>query len=778
MPPPPIGRALLVIALALAAACSRREPALVPVVDLVAAFPATAAGSEQDRIDFGTAAGDAVLVDGWWSDRARRDDVVWATDRRSALRLFLGDPAERRLRIRCGGVARERRMASPRSTVYVRLNRRPIGTIRVGGEMETFELPLPKSAQQRGDNLLELEHPMIVRRGRAPSGARPRGAVAYDWLEIAAADGARPPRPQLAAVPDGGDAVVLPGGTRVDYFLRAPARGRLTLAVEGDGDSVPELQVGVVREGGRASTLLTLAPRAGVQRELGADLGAPAGQIVELSFAATAVGSDRGAVKIVHPLVLGAPPGRGVGRDSDGAGATAAAVAADPSSSADAVALPARHDASGRPPNVLLYVIDTLRADHLGCYGYPLATSPHIDALAREGVLFERTVAQASWTKPAVASLLTGLDPLAHGATSLRQAIRPGVATLAERLAAQGWETAAFVTNVNVSAPFGFARGFETFEYLPEDESRPSRHVLSDALGQEVARWLDRTHDRPFFLWVHSTDPHAPYTPPPELAERFRPGRGNGAPPGADPIALGRRARGEGTSLSPAEVPEIVALYDGEIAFNDASLGALLDELRRRGLYDSTLIVVTADHGEEFGDHGGFDHGHTLYEELIRVPLVVRLPAGRLAGARRAAMARQIDLVPTLLDQLGIAPDPDLPGRSLFARDGAEAGPVEAFSHTRLARRELAAITSESWKSVQHLAGARREDVEVFDLAGDPHEHESIARRRPVTVGYAAQSIRRAIAAGAAGASAGRGGHAPVVDRATEERLRALGYAE
>ncbi|MEW6270253.1 MAG: sulfatase [Thermodesulfobacteriota bacterium] len=707
----------------------------MPQLDLVEAFPHTEAGCVRDRIDLGTRDGDLARGLGW-AAAAEGEQLGWVAERRATLRLCLDEPRERRLRVRARASSFDPRRLRRRAPVVVHLNRQRIGKLDVGEDLAVFELVVPRRAQRAGENLLELEHPLLRERRGRTAPAVPDGTVGYDWLEIDDAADRR------ARASTDGDALLLPAGARVDYFLRLPGSARLRLAVDPAPDgAAPRLRVLESRDGDATRSLGELTA-SGRRQEIELALGDDAGRPVGLSL----VAEGSGTVRVVAPRVLGTPP----------PAATPRAAAASP--------------AGARPINVVLYVVDTLRADHLGCYGYDLPTSPRLDALARDGVLFERVVAQSSWTRPAVASLLTGLDPFAHGATGLRQGLPANAPTLAELLAAQGFSTAAFVSNVNVSAPFGFARGFATFVYLPEEPDRESSHVLSDELGAAALRWLEARDGRPFFLYLHASDPHAPYTAASELRARFR--RGADAAHLLDAAELRRKLDRDPSSLSAAEVRELVAAYDAEIAFNDASLGALLDALDREGLRGSTLVVVTADHGEEFRDHGGFNHGHTLYEELIRVPLVVRLPDGARAGERVATLARQIDLVPTVLEQLAVAAPPGLPGRSLLAGDEVDPARLEATSHTRLLRRDLAAVTSAAWKAIRRLDGPSS-GSEVFDLARDPAERHDVAAERAVLAGYAAQTIRRAASAPRAGAPT-----PAVVDGDTERRLRALGYAE
>jgi len=293
---------------------------------------------------------------------------------------------------------------------------------------------------------------------------------------------------------------------------------------------------------------------------------------------------------------------------------------------------PARAEA----PNVVLYVIDTLRADHLGCYGYSRATSPSLDAFAHDAVRFARAYSTSSWTRPATASILTGLHPLRHRAITRANPIVADVPLLSELLHGAGYRSEGFVTNVHVSSRWGFGRGFDSYEDV-EEVAHSNR---SDAVNREVLDHLGKIQP-PFFLYLHVLDPHSPYDAPPPFADKWRE-HGTGPVQPHEVASLG--------------VEEVVAAYDQEIAYTDHNFGELVAELKRRGWYDNSIIVVTADHGEEFLDHGGLVHGHTLFEELVRVPLLLKLPGNRHAGTSASDPVSVMDIAPTILRQAGLAP--------------------------------------------------------------------------------------------------------------------------
>jgi arylsulfatase A-like enzyme len=301
-------------------------------------------------------------------------------------------------------------------------------------------------------------------------------------------------------------------------------------------------------------------------------------------------------------------------------------------------------------PDVILMVVDTLRADHLGAYGYGRATSPQIDReLAARGTLFERAYAPAPWTLPSIIALFTGRWPgeLLRGRDVGSFAMPKDVPSLAERMARRGYRTAAFVGNPTLNRERGFARGFERY-YSPPGGLEAMRLSAAD-VGERVLSYLDEEHDpRPLFLYVHWIDPHDPYAGPEAAAARpnFNPGY-SGAVDGEWPqgLSFGQRELPD----PPNDLRQLVALYDGEIAHVDEWIGKLVRALGARSPSRSTLFALTSDHGEELGDHGGWKHGHALYQEQIHVPLILRWDGKVTAGSRVAEPVSLIDLVPTVL---------------------------------------------------------------------------------------------------------------------------------
>lgn len=390
----------------------------------------------------------------------------------------------------------------------------------------------------------------------------------------------------------------------------------------------------------------------------------------------------------------------------------------------------------GSSPNIVVYMVDTLRSDRVGCYGNERGLTPAIDDFSSDSIVFEDLQAASSWTKASVASIFTGVSARQHGANEKLQALRSDLPTLAELLQQKGYLTASFASNPNMDPAFGLTRGFEHTEL--------SILERSERLNQRVFRWLDeRDASKPFFLYVHTVDPHDPYIASPELREKFAPGvdldryfrRAPHSPPqGAVLLEFDILDEEPGEEVA----PDLSRLYDAEVAANDRSFGELLERLKKDGLYESSLIVMVSDHGEEFHEHGLWRHGRTLYEEQLEVPLVMHLPGGEKRGQRVSAQVAHIDMFSTLLEIAGAAV-PDNDGRSLFQTSPVRLRESFLVPYPGWAVESLTDGDKKMFRA--HSVGHKQPHVAVLDLGQDPAESKNLIQERRVLARYLAAKL-------------------------------------
>ncbi len=350
--------------------------------------------------------------------------------------------------------------------------------------------------------------------------------------------------------------------------------------------------------------------------------------------------------------------------------------------------------------NVLVFLIDTLRQDHLGYAGYNRPVSPHLDALARESLVFTQLMPQSSWTKPSVASLLTSTYPNTHGARDRPDILRSGLPSLATALAEAGYETHGLIANPNILPLWGFGKDFSRYADV---DSADIQNYNDAKIVDEAIQTLRFVRGKPWFLYVHCMGPHQPYEPPAEYAARFAAAQYEGE--------AGKRQ-------------EAMDRYDAEIAFTDAQFGRLMEELRRQKLLERTLLIVLSDHGEEFWEHGKEGHGKDLHEEVLRVPLLIRFPDGAFAGETRDGLIENVDVAPTLLEWLGIARPRGFRGRSFLPMlRGGKAEERLGFASLVYDAYSLRTVKDVRRKYIRNVA----EGMEAwYDLERDPGE------RRPV----------------------------------------------
>jgi arylsulfatase A-like enzyme len=433
---------------------------------------------------------------------------------------------------------------------------------------------------------------------------------------------------------------------------------------------------------------------------------------------------------------------------------------------------------AGQDKNVILIVVDALRADHLSLYGYPRKTTPNLDGLANHGVVFLNTWAQSSWTIPSTATLLTGQYAYTHGLyDAYHWHLVPGISTVTQLYQREGITTAAFVANHLISEDSNFDVGFESFHEIP--------YASAAQLNRAFLHWLEDHKDERFFAYLHYMEPHLPYAAPGNGLNRF----------GDPPMSQGRlnpdrseqliqRIEKRLREISPLRIidrdlnpeereflDELIGLYDSEIAYWDEQFAALVQALKERGLMENTLLIVTSDHGEEFLDHGLLTHGQSLYSELLQVPLIF-LNTHR-APEKRKDMAGLVDLAPTLLALSHIPCDPGFAGRNLFSESTA---PTFLFAQTAhgLNRFEgemvvKRSVFSERWKGILTLD---HDQMTLFDRITDPLERIDVGPARPEKVNEFRALIRDWVRSCRSRAPY----HLSLLDASALRKLKEMGY--
>lgn len=714
---------VLLFALAFAVAgCGKQEKERA--YDLVAELPfaeVTADAAGRDLL-----AGGAVLASGWAEpedDPGRQRTFRWALGGAAEVETQLLERRELVL------VLEARPFLYPGSAVQkvtVSSNGVEVGQAELPSRLTEHRFVLPAETTRTGTNRLRLVFDYYEKPSHVLAGSTDERALAAAVYGLRLVGPERSDAPQVDLE---GGRLALPYGVQVDYYLEARDSAELVAeswALRGPG----RLDVLWQDEGGEEE-LLTGA------RDDKAPLRIALPHSSHLArLRLRALGRDDGAVVLERPTIQ-APK-----EDGD----------------EKPVAVTVREAPPTDRPDVLVYMIDTLRSDRLGCYGHPGGLTPEIDAFAAKAVVFESSIAQSSWTKSSVASLLTGLWPPEHGALKRTHRLSDEVLTLPEILSEAGYATAAFVTNPNVTAAFGFDQGFEDFTDLGIE-------ARSNEVTEAVLAYLDqRMDERPLFLYVHTLDPHDPYNPPPDERARFAPQVAVGNPAMhriLNDFQAGRR------EVKPRLVAQLASLYEAEIATNDRSFGVLLEGLKSRGLYDGSWVAVVADHGEEFYEHQHFRHGRALYAESLHVPLILKAP-GMKEGRRVREPVQHIDFLPTLLDALRL-PRPDgLYGRNLLE----PLAPVPIFSYLHLDGPPRLSVSVDGWKLIVRREGGGFSAPQLFDLRSDPGEQDDLAARDDVRRGYLATLLRRRLFGGGVELHA----EEVIFDENLRRNLEALGY--
>lgn len=694
-------RIVVVIASAVVGIGCFDDPEPDRVVDLTAALREARVVSETEHVVFADPAYLDLLGSGWLllAEVPGKPGRAWGTGRRSEMVFIRQQPMDLTMTFRALPFRFEDRR---RQKVSFFVNGQSVAERDLERGMQSVQIRVPVEFLRSGENHLVMEYAQSQSREEFNPKQGMDRAVLWEQMKIGPETlvGDSSPTADVNA-----RRLFIPFGSRVDFHLDPLARGVLRV------DRVDAL--------GGAKGRLVVYSQSGEGDERVAAVLADGSGASELVI----VDGEPGSIR----LSLAA-----IGKSSATCDGPCGIILTGPVIAANDRPEPTRHtsmDVSGvaagtqNRPNVVVYLIDALRADRLGCYGYDRPVSPRIDDFARDAVLFERAQAQTSWTRASVASIFTGLMAQVHSANGDDDALSPEVKTIAEFLKAAGYKTVGISTNGNAGPGVGFGQGFDKFKNLGP--------VRSEECNVEASKWLDRRDETaPFFMWVHTVDPHAPYMPPDDLRAVF-------APDVVDENA-GHVDRVEGLTRDPRRVtPQLIAdlraLYDAEIAANDRTFGALIDDLQTRGLYDDALIILVADHGEEFFDHGGWTHGKTLFGEQLDIPMIIKYP-GEGGGRRINEIVQHVDLLPTILRELGLAAPEGIQGRSLqvlLTEEGRAGWENRSFSSLDLRGRQGSSVCDGGWKVIRFRDRATGRLAMLFDKAVDPEETTDLFSVQP-----------------------------------------------
>ena len=732
--------ALCSLLLTLLTACGG-GPADWPVThDLSAGFAAADLWSETRSVDIGTSRGRRHLVSGWTEDRwdgRRKKTFVISQGHESVLGVDLIEPRPMTLQL----------LGRPMDTssgvqvgVDVKVNGYPVQSLELEPRLRRYQVPVQQSVLRPGANEIALRY-------RKSDSSELGYEVAWYRVYLEFRDEAQAPVPARVGR---GEGVMIPYGTRLEYTMRLPAKSVLTIErVRHLGAPGGSLSL-VVDEDGEDSVAMVLTTES--QEGIEQDLSAATDRLVRLTLRAdhpdAAIAGKAGVM--VESAALRAP-------------------AIDLQESTRGSAEMADRRSSIDRPNILLYVVDTLRADHLGVYGYSRPVSPELDKFAAQATVFDNAVANSSWTRAAMASIFTGLWPLKHAANGRKDILDPEAITLAEILSEAGYQTAAKVRNWNVFPVFGFRQGFDDYQRV--------RDGKADKVSRQVAEWLDtRETDKPFFLWVHTVDPHEPYRPPAETRDLFM-------AENQEDWGLDKHPGFKRTATMTDEEKESVtnylrSLYDAEIAFNDRGFGDLIRTLDEQELLDSTVVIFVSDHGEEFLDHGTWGHGRNLYAEQINVPLIIRFP-DRGQGRRVSEVVQQIDLLPTLLEYLALPVPDQVEGDSFLPLlednlDTTALAERPAFSFLHLDGAPTRSVVEGDWKLIQRLNSAGEVTwTGLFNRRTDSGERENRVLDFPVRTRFMTAMLDAKMSEGSLLTT-----EEAVLDEETTDALKALGYLQ
>jgi len=721
------------------------------IYDLAARASIAELSSPREIVLFGTPASEPHQADGFYREATRpgAEGFIWA---REDCQISFTWPAPM---ARAAVIDLEPYRGVKNQRAQVLLNEQPIGSIAVDGRRRHL-VELPATKQKAGENRIKLVFATTAspKATEAKSDDDRQLAAALFSVMVGASDdpglmdllGRDAPRPLLSGVEGATPQLTQVGTSSVRYAIAVPPTAELRFT--------PDLHPAARANGGGASFRVTLEDAPGKERELWSvvvsarDSKPPAEVVLPLRAASadgivrlglhvsgTASGGDRFAWGVWKaPRVLG-------DRAID-------LLAPPPFTDEERRRGDAIRDGLGKT-NVVFIILDAGRAQSFGTYGYARATTPNIDAIAKEGVVFENAFTPAVYTLAAMSSVWTSQYADRHEDAAFGAPLSKDKLTLAELLGAQGIHTAGFIANAMAGRAKGLDRGFAEFREIDREIGS-----AADSFRQVLPAWFNKYRDRQFFAYVHFKEPHCPYDPPPPFDTRFGadspipkpmrgcPGSGADIAPGDVVHAANREVR----ELTSEEREHVVRLYDGNLAFADREIGKLRESLQAEGLWDRTVVIIAADHGEALYEHGWVGHNLQVYEESIHIPLIIRFPAGKgPAGKRVAPLVDLLDVAPTIAEIYGVMGK----GGSVDSFHGRSLLPVMAG-----APGELAILSRSLWDRPRYslrtpgekfLYDSKTGKEQLFDLVADAREQHDRIAQEPIKAAYYRETIRAAL---------------------------------
>ena len=649
-------------------------------------------------IDFGSPAQAKYTVGDWrsgWGRRGHEGNVTFANvGKRGRFYVHVDQPGAYTMRIRL------RPVGTHAMTPYLNGKQLTSVFIEEKAGFRDVDFALPAEQVKRGENEILLTF------GGTKVVGKEEVAVAIDSARLmpGAAAGDKYTAPNfetLVAQARVGEekrrSLVMQRPAKAAWYLEVPAKARLAFGVGLEGQGKAKASVRITPEGGKAKSVFS-EEVSGKWRDEFVDLGDYAGKVARIEL----VAEDQGAGRLAWstPVVM---------------------VPQTPTAEKKAQA-----------KNLVVVLTDTLRADKLRPFNpRTRVKTPALDEVAKEAVVFQNAQSPENWTKPSVASVLTSLYPQTHGARA-QEAILPKAAlTVAEHLKANGFTTGSFIGNGYVSDRFGFDQGWDKYRnYI-----REGRNTDASNIYKEAGEWVEANHDKRFFVYIHTIDPHVPYDPGDKYLAMYdaRSDYAGQVKPRMTADLLEKAKRNPpAVTFDASDKKRLLALHDGEISQHDEHMGLFVERLKKLGVWDDTLFVFVSDHGEEFEDHGSWGHGHSVYQELLHVPLIFRFPKGIPTGTKVEHTVSSMDIAPTSLLLLGVPPMPTAEGRNLGESMRGAALPEHALAFSDF-QDERRVVVAGPWKLV--LRGNLT--ATFFNLKSDPGEKQQLTpNAHPIAARY------------------------------------------